>query len=315
MRVLFAGSPEIAVPALMAIARQHDIAGILTNPDSGKGRGLALSSTAVAEAAKEVFGGQVPILSPEKLGSEARDGVSALRPDILVAFAYGKIFGPKFLSLFPRGGINIHPSILPRYRGCTPIPAAILNRDGETGVSVQRLAPEMDSGDIFAMEKIFLDARETTASLSGKAAILGARLVVEVLARIEAGTASPRPQEGEPSYCAMIGKDDGLLDWKLGAEDLDARVRAYQPWPGAYTQLGSRRLTILESDPYPGMEVAALPGTILALDRSRGLMVQTVDGMIALKRLQLPTKKALPFKEFANGLHGLAGTRLGLAPP
>lgn len=315
MRVLFAGSPAIAVPSMLEIASHHSMVGVLTNPDSGRGRGLALSSTDIALAAREVFRDRVPVISFEKLDAQARESVAALRPDILVAFAYGTIFGPKFLSLFPAGGLNIHPSILPRYRGCAPIPAAILHRDRETGVSIQRLALQMDRGDIFAMEKILLDARETAVTLSEKASHLGASLILEVLARIESGTASPEPQEGEASYCPMIGKDDGFFDWDLCAEDIDARVRAYQPWPGAYTMLADRRLTILESEAYPGAEVSALPGTVLALDRSRGLMVQTRDGMIALKRLQLPTKKALPFKEFANGLRGLAGTRLGIVPP
>ncbi len=314
MRVLFAGSPEIAVPTLLGIARRHSIVGILTNPESGKGRGLVLAPTPVALAAKDISGGQPPVLAFERLGAEARSQVEMLRPDILVVFAYGRIFGPKFLSLFPEGGINIHPSILPKYRGCAPIPQAILNRDAETGVSVQRIALEMDCGDILAMEKIPLDRRETTLSLSGKAATLGAGLAVEVLARIEAGIAVARPQEGDPSYCFMIKKDDGLIDWSLGAAEIDARVRAYQPWPGAFTFFGTQRLTILESEPFPGESISELPGTVLALDRSRGIMVQTIDGTIALKRLQMPTKKALPFKEFANGVRSLAGARLGIVP-
>ncbi|MDP2792301.1 MAG: methionyl-tRNA formyltransferase, partial [Rectinemataceae bacterium] len=236
-----------------------------------------------------------------------------------------KIFGPKFLALFPQGGINIHPSLLPLYRGCAPIPQAILNRDAWTGVSIQRLAREMDCGDIFAVGRIPLDGKETTATLSDKAAGIGAALVVDVLAEIEAGRAIAVPQEGEPSYCHMINKEDGGFEWSLGALDIDARVRAYQPWPGAFTWLGQQKLTILECEPCAGefMTVPVgscladrlpLPGTVLALDRSRGIMVQTIDGMIALKRLQLPTKKALPFREFANGIRNLVGMRLGGLP-
>lgn len=314
MRVLFAGSPEIALPALRRISATQIVVGVLTNPDSVSGRGLAATATPVARCATELG---LPVLSFERLGPESRLAVAALEPELLVSFAYGRIFGPKFLALFPRGGLNVHPSLLPRHRGASPILQAILSRDAETGVSVQALAPELDSGDLYGVVHLPLDGRETTESLSATAAQAGAELLDRVLAEIEAGRASPQAQHGEPSFCGHLAKDDGLLDWSLPALDIDARIRAFWPWPVAYSFLRGTRLNLLEARPYPREtwpgEGRPAPGTVLGLDKARGLMVQTGDGLIALGRLQLQTKKALPYREFANGVRDLAGAVLGTA--
>lgn len=320
MRVLFAGSPDIAVPSLVRLSFEQEVVGILTNPESQKGRGLCSACTEVAEAAASLFRGAVPVLAFERLGPEARMAVAELEPDILVSFAYGKIFGPKFLALFPRGGLNVHPSLLPKYRGPTPIQAAILAREPETGITVQRIALGMDEGDILGVERLRLSGYENALDLAETAALLGADLLSRVLEDLEAGRAADRPQEGEASYCRLIGKDDGLLDWRLPVLELDAKVRAFHPKPGAFTSLRGLRLNVLESFPYPGVTFAtpqgldfedAAPGTILGLDRSRGIMVQGIDGLVALRRLQLQHKKALSFKEFANGVRDLTGAVLG----
>lgn len=314
MRILFAGSPDIAVPALAATVRDHDIVGILTNPDAPKGRGLADSCTPVAAAAAELLPG-VPILSFEHLGAEAREAVAALSPEILVVFAYGRIFGPKFLALFPRGGINVHPSLLPKYRGCAPIPWAILNRETETGITVQRLAERMDSGAILARETITLTGRETKDSLSEYIAERGADLLASVLGRIERGQVTEEEQDEESAtYCSFLCKENGKIDWTRSALDIDARVRAFHSWPGAFAELRGQRVNILESlpcpdDASPGSGGPVEPGTVVALDKSQGIMVQTGNGLLALRRLQLQTKKPLPFKEFANGVRDLVGAR------
>lgn len=315
MRILFAGSAQIAMPALRAIAASHEVVGILTNPESARGRGMERSATPVALAAAELPGPRIPVLAFPTLKTEAREAVAALRPELMVTFAYGRIFGPRFLDLFPRGGINIHPSLLPRHRGATPIPAAILARDRETGVCVQRILLELDAGDILASTRIPLDGRETTASLSALAAEVGASLVVEVLDAIRSGAERAVPQQGTPTWCPLLTKAHGLIDWNASALDIDARIRAFDPWPGAHTWLHGRKLDILEAEPRPGAQAASAPnGTIVALDKSEGLMVQTNDGLLAVKRLRFSTKKALSWKEFANGVRDLAGARLG-GPP
>jgi methionyl-tRNA formyltransferase len=325
VRVLFAGSPDIAIPSLVRISFEHEVVGILTNPESRKGRGLEFELTPLAATAEAVFRGAVPILAFERLGPEARAAVAALKPDILVSYAYGRIFGPKFLALFPKGGVNVHPSLLPKYRGSSPIPCAILNRDRETGITVQRLAPEMDTGDILGVQRIPLSGLETSEDLAEVAAIMGADILSHVLEGIEKGREIAVPQEGEASYCSMLRKEDGLIDWNASCLDIDAKVRGYYPWPGAYTFLRGQRLGVLETFPYPHVtfaapggldfEFEAAPnGTVLGLDRSRGIMIQTKDGLLAFRRLQIQHKKALPYREFANGMRDLAGTVLGGAP-
>jgi methionyl-tRNA formyltransferase len=321
VRILFAGSPDIAVPSLVRLSFEHEIVGVLTNPESAQGRGRELAGTAVAQAAVSLWGDAVPVLQPERLGAEAREMIAPLKADILVSYAYGKIFGPKFLALFPRGGVNVHPSLLPRFRGPAPIPSAILAHDRETAITVQRLALEMDSGDILGQEVLPLAGTETTEDLSEVAAIMGADLLSRVLEKIELGEEDPRPQEGEPVYCSLLKKEDGLVDWSAGVLDIDAKIRAFYPWPGAFSYLKGQRLNLLESFPYPGVTFAAgpasldfespAPGTVLGLDKSRGIMVQTVDGLLALRRLQVQHKKALPYREFANGMRDLAGAALG----
>ena len=312
MRVLFAGSPEIAVPAFAATVRDHDMVGVLTNPAAPKGRGLRSVPTPVAEAAADMVP-EVPILTFNHLGAEARGAVAALSPEILVVFAYGRIFGPKFLSLFPKGGVNVHPSLLPKYRGCAPIPWAILNRETETGVTVQRLALKMDAGAILAREYVSLTGRETTESLTQLMAERGADLLASALARIECSKEEEEPQEeSEATYCSLLQKEDGKIDWSRNALDIDARVRAFHPWPGAFAELRGQRVNVLESMPYPGEaapEGSPEPGSVVALDKSRGIMVQTGNGLLALRRLQLQTKKPLPFREFSNGIQNLVGAR------
>lgn len=326
MRIIFAASPAIAVPSLLALARKHEIAGILTNPDSPRGRGKRLEPTDIARAAAETWGEAVPVLRPAKLDQAARAEIAALRPDLLVSFAYGKIFGPRFLALFPKGGINVHPSLLPRHRGSSPIQQAILSLDRETGVTVQRLALEMDCGDILAAERIPLGGRETAASLSALCSGIGAELVARVADAIESGTETAIPQEGPATYCAKISKEDGLVDWSLPCAEIDARIRAFDPWPGSYTWLRGQRLNILEAAPIPERDAARaadaspgaspdalpgpVPGTILSVDGSRGILVRAGQGILGLLRLQLAARKAMSFRDFANGVKDLEGAVL-----
>ena len=270
MRILFAGSPVIAVPALRALSEMEckrsfdngktsvertvvELAGILTNPDAPQGRKKDLLpsdvSLATADLSAERQKNGFPSIAQfkfSKLNSIAREQIAALKCDLLVCFAYGRIFGSKFLSMFPLGGINIHPSLLPRFRGPSPIPAAILAGDRETGVTIQTLAGEMDAGHILAQEKIPLDGSETTATLGAAAAFVAARMLWDLIPAIAAGKTNPYPQQGEPVYCTLIKKDHGKIDWNLDAGLIDAQVRAYDPWPLCYTRWNGEDLFILE---------------------------------------------------------------------
>ena len=323
MRILFAGSPAIAVPALQVLSRMEldgkgvVLAGLLTNQDSKKGRGKNEEPTDVSAAASELDKerkGLPPIvqLKPEKLDAGARDDVAALAPELLVSFACGHFFGPRFLALFPLGGINIHPSLLPKYRGACPIPAAILGRDKEMGICIQRLASELDSGDILAMERFELSCRETTSSLSETVAGKAASLLENLLLNFDESLKNARPQNGEAVYCKEIKKEEGLIDWTLSALEIDAQIRAYTPWPLSFTSLGDKTLFILEGQPlaFPERQCDA-PGTVLGTDNNYGLLVQTGDGILAVTRLQWQAKKALDWKAFCNGTRDFIGRKLG----
>jgi methionyl-tRNA formyltransferase len=350
VRVLYAGSPAIAVPALEALGNlalepegrgNIELAGVLTNPDSPRGRRGGPEPTDVGAAAEALsrrfaaLGRPLPaIIKPESLKAEARELAAALKPDLLVSFAYGRIFGPRFLALFPLGGINIHPSLLPKYRGPTPIPQAILAGDRETGITIQRLAPEMDSGDILVQERIPLGGRETTGSLSALMAHKAAELLPAPLRGLETGSLEARPQDRrDASYCSLIAKEDGLIHWSDGASLIDAKIRAYNPWPLSWTYHGKERLYILEAEPWAegeGKQPAGFPaqdgsgpefspsgsppGLVLGVDKRRGILVQTGNGILVLKILQYQARKALEWRAFLNGARNFIGACLGVCP-
>jgi methionyl-tRNA formyltransferase len=313
MRILFAGSPAIAVPSLEALAGLQDdgieLVGILTKPDTRRGRRGTLEPTEVSVAATRLSAQGVPIaqLKPEQLGNnpELETAVQALKADLLVSFAYGHIFSKTFLSRFPLGGINVHPSLLPKYRGATPIPSAILNQDTETGISIQILAEAMDAGDILIQERFPLDIRETTATLSETVAHRAAVLLCAALR----DSPERRPQTGEPSYCPLLTRDQGRIDWPASASAIDAQIRAFTPWPLSWAMHGEQELYILEAQALERGSGEAAPGTVLGVDKEAGILVQTGDGIVGVTRLQYRARKALDWRAFLNGVRDFS--RLG----
>ena len=328
MRILFAGTPAIAVASLNVLAEMElagkgiALAGILTNPDKRRGRTHEAEPSDISAAAyaldvkrQEMGMAPLPQLKPEKLDDQARIKVTALEPDLLISFAYGRIFGPRFLALFPMGGINIHPSMLPKYRGASPIPAVILAREKETGLCIQKLAPEMDSGDILAEKRFTLCGRETTASLSADVSQRAAILLGELLADFKASSQKGRPQTGEVSYCREIKKEAGLIDWHKSAAEIDAQIRAYTPWPLSFTFRGDDKLFILEAQVIEQHDETATSqsitkhGTVIGAG-SKGIHIQTGNGILAVSRLQWQAKKALEWKAFCNGARDFIGSML-----
>ena len=320
MNILYAGSPDISAKVLEDLylltenSSDFNSVGVLTNPPSAKGRHKELVPTEVAQIAIKY---QLPVLEPEKLDADLREKVRALNPDILVCFAYGKLFGPKFMALFQQGGINLHPSLLPKYRGCAPVPAAILNQEEETGITVQKLALEMDSGDVLLQVKIPLDFTETSESLLNDAANRGGELFYKVLCDIRDGKANGVPQDSsQATYCEMLKKEDGLIDWAKSAKEISAKIRAYYPWPSSFTvykdlQLKIHRATVFQGE-YSGEASSenSVPGTVLGLDKKSGILIQTGDGILAVENLQLQAKKAMDFKDFLNGNKDFIGSKL-----
>lgn len=319
MRILYAGSPDISAVPLEFLLHEgkHEIAAVLTNPPSMQGRSKDLVQTPVALAAMKEndtrsLNAQIPILTPLRLTRVVRNYIQTLNCDILVCFAYGKLFGPKFLELFPKGGINLHPSLLPKYRGCAPIPAAILNRDTETGITVQRLALEMDCGDILLQEIIPLSGRETAQTLLEKASVIGGSMLSRVLTSIEEGRENPVKQDSDNAcYCSILCKNDGCINWNDSALNIDARIRAFTPWPGAYTTVEGVVLKIHEAFVYEKniiKEAEGVPnGTIIAVDKACGILVKTGNGILVLTNLQWQSKKAMQWKDFLNGTKNFIG--------
>ena len=248
MRVLFAGTPSLAVPSLEKIARR--VVGVLTSPDQPSGRGRVCVPSPVKEAALSLG---LKLFQPARLDAAFVEEVRALAPDLLVVAAFGRIFRQAFLGVFRLGGINLHPSLLPRFRGPSPVSAAILAGDAETGVSVQRIALKFDTGDILAQERYPLNGDETTRSLSEALAARGAGLVASVLAGFETGTPpTPVPQkEEDASYCHPLRKEEGQVSWGEPAVLIERRVRAYDPWPRASTTLAGELLLLLKSHVHP----------------------------------------------------------------
>lgn len=329
IKILYAGSPDASAETLKilfnnAAANGYEIAGVLTNPPSAKGRHKELVPTAVGQMAASLSS-EIPVFSPEHLDAAAREEISKLGCDILVCFAYGHIFGPKFLSLFKFGGINLHPSLLPKYRGCTPVNAAILNRDTETAFTIQTLSLAMDEGDILAQKKVSLSGTETAGSLLNDAAVSGADLITGLLKTIsETGSLpSGTPQSGESSYTEIIKKEDGKIDWTKSALEIDAKIRAYNPDPIAFCEAGTAEkpesLRLIEAKVLDEKATGAnstitkeqiegaVPGTVLVFDKPTGIWIKTGSGILAVTKLQKQGKNVMGYKDFMNGSRDFIG--------
>lgn len=324
MKILYAGSPDAACTTLKLLYEKQnefgfEIAGVLSNPPTAKGRHKELTPTPVAAYAMEK---NIPVFTPEHLDAECRALIEPLEADLLVCFAYGHIFGPKFLALFPMGGINLHPSLLPKYRGCTPVPASILNRDEKTAVTIQTLSIKMDEGDILAQKIIDLNQKETGESLLNMSAEIGADLLCQVIAesakngKLIAG----KKQFGEPSYTGIITKDDGRIDWNDSVEKIEAKIRAYYPDPGCWCveKDTNQPLKIIEADFILDNDQrvvkynsdSAVNGTVIDFVKSEGIYIKACGGILSVKMLQRQGKKAMSYKDFMNGAKNFVGTVL-----
>jgi methionyl-tRNA formyltransferase len=315
MSLVFAGSPAIAVPALRAVVDAgYRVAAVLTNPDAAQGRSPSPVPMPVALCARELA---LPVIKKARIDGEVMDTVRGLSPSLLVTFAYGALFPSAFLKLFPQGGINCHPSLLPKYRGAAPIQEAILKRDTVIGITIQYLAEKMDAGDIILQEEMPLGSRETTESFSAYAAERGAALLVQAVSLIEDNAVKRvHQEERNASYCGKTGKDEGRIDWLRTADDIDAQIRAFTPWPRCQTQAAGKTLLILEAHSVgaageDGAVATDAPGTVIGVDKQEGILVRTGHGVLAVTRLQWKSKKALAFRDFLNGTRDFVGTMLG----
>ena len=335
LRVIYGGSPQASAKAFELILKdsamsaaaegeEYKIVGVLTNPPAAQGRHKELIPTEVEHYARiwnEARNDNIAILTPEHIAAPEREAIAALKPDVFVCFAYGHIVGPKFFSLFRFGGINLHPSLLPKYRGATPINACILNQDTETGYSIQQMTQEIDEGDIFIQSKTGLTGTETAEQLLNSAALYGAISMTNILREIARTNKLPpaQKQTGLPSYCAHIHKEDGHINWKDSALKIDAQIRAYTPWPGTFTYVNNQQLRIIKAsaaskvaiqDSSVPQNTQAVPGTVLEYNKHRGILIQTGDGVLIATELQWQSKKAMDYKSFMNGARNFIGSIL-----
>jgi len=297
LNVVYAGTPEFAVPALEALcAAPFVVSAVLTQPDRPAGRGRALSASAVKRRALEL---ELPVLQPPTLRDpDALASLAALKPDVLVVAAYGLLLPPAVLALAPHGGVNLHASLLPRWRGAAPVQRALLAGDAETGVAIMQMESGLDTGPVYATERVAIEARDTGASLTLRLARVGARLLVATLRALEQGGAhaTPQPAAGVV-YAAKLDKAEASIDWRQSAVELDRQVRAFVPWPIAATRWRGAALKVHEALPVDGAAAAA--GTITGADAS-GVTVATGKGSLRLLRVQLAGRTVVNAAEFAR---------------
>ncbi|MCK8783059.1 methionyl-tRNA formyltransferase [Roseomonas sp. NAR14] len=306
MRLAFMGSPDFAVPALRALhAAGHEIAAVYAQPPRPAGRGQRETPCPVHRAALELG---LPVRTPARLRRDAAEhaAFAALDLDVAVVAAYGLILPPAMLDAPRRGCLNIHASLLPRWRGAAPIQAAILHGDAESGITIMRMEEGLDTGPMLLREAVPLGPRATTPGLHDALAALGARLILRALA--EWPDPEPQPVEGI-TYAARLAKADGKLDWTDSAVALDRRVRALNPWPGTYCALDGEALRVLAAAPatLPAGTAPPVPGTVLD---AAGL-VATGEGALRLLRLQRPGRAPLDADAFLRGTKLPPGTVLG----
>jgi len=308
MRIVFAGTPVFAASALQAlIGAGHEIALVLTRSDRPAGRGLKLAAGEVKQLAEQA---RLPLMQPQTLkDAQIQARLHAAGAQAMVVAAYGLILPRAVLELFPAGCINIHASLLPRWRGAAPIQRAILAGDSETGISIMRMEEALDSGPVYLMRSIPIAAEDIAGTVHDKLAALGARCIVEALPAIADGTLKAVPQsEAGATYAHKIAKDEAAIDWRREADEVVRQVRAFNPFPGAYSTLRGEPLKVWRGAVMPGS--SAPPGTILRAD-AQGIVVACGGGALRATELQRAGGKCLAAADFLHGLSLAPGERFG----
>jgi methionyl-tRNA formyltransferase len=308
--IIFMGSPQFAVPTLEALTREYNVVAVYTQPDKPAGRGKTMTAVPVAQWAT-AHG--LPMYQPRSFRKDltAIDQLRALQPDVIVVAAYGLILPQAVLDIPRFGCVNVHGSILPRHRGAAPITAAILAGDAETGITIMQMDAGMDTGPMLSVGREPIRSDDTTASLSERLSKLGAQLLIETLPRYLGGSITPQPQPAEGvTYCSKINKSDAQIDWTKSASEIDRMVRAYMPWPGAFTWWNGQLVKILKA----GIRDQGLgtgdqeAGKVLRL-ADGAIGVVTGDGVLELIELQLAGRKAMKAEDFVRGQPNLINTQ------
>lgn len=305
LKIIFMGSDRFAVPAFEALnGSEHGLQVCVTQPDRPQGRGRHLASCPVKQCAEE---SGVSVLTPEKIG-DAVDALAAFGADLAVVAAYGQYLPKRILALPRLGFINIHPSLLPEYRGAAPMQWAVADGKTETGVTIQQVVSKMDAGPVLLQERFVIAPEDTFSTIEPRLAAIGARLMLKAIAQLESATAQPHEQdESKVTWARKLEKQDGLLDWSQAASVLHNRVRGFQPWPGTFCVTPHGRLKVFKT----GVEAdVGEPGTLLDLTGD-GPLVACADGALRLLEVQPEGKRAMPGGDYLRGCRLAIGTVLG----
>jgi methionyl-tRNA formyltransferase len=307
LRIVFAGTPDFSVPPLQELlASGHQLVAVYTQPDRPSGRGRKLLPGPVKSQALEAG---VPVHQPPSLkAAEEVEILRDLHPDLMVVVAYGLLLPESVLEIPRLGCVNIHASLLPRWRGAAPIQRAIQAGDTESGVSIMRMEKGLDTGPVYLSKRIALAADETGGSLHDRLSMLGAAGLMEALPGIADGSLQPVPQnDAEATYAAKLEKKEAQIDWNWAAVEIERQVRAFNPWPVAFTPYENANLRIWSAHAIEGM--TAEPGTVMSATRD-GVDVSTGEGLLRITRMQMPGKRAMDVQDFVNA-HNIQGILLG----
>lgn len=307
MKIIFMGTPDFAVGTLKSLAEAgHEITLVVSQPDKPKGRGHAMVPTPVKVVAEELG---IPVFQPVKI-REAKDVLEKTEADVCVVAAFGQIIPASILHMKKYGCINVHASLLPKYRGAAPIQWAVINGEKESGVTIMQMDEGLDTGDMLAKAIVPLDEKETGGSLFDKLSEAGGRLCVETLAKLEKGEITPEKQGESPTaYASMLDKKMGNIDWNKSAVVIERLVRGLNPWPSAYTHLDGKTLKIWACDVLPQSASKGESGEILEVTKD-AIHVQTGDGILVLREIQLAGKARMDAGAFLRGYKVVPGTVL-----
>ncbi len=307
LKVVFMGTPDFAVPSLKALKSEgYEIPLVITQPDRPAGRGKKLRPPSVKVLAQELG---LRVYQPEKVkeNQELKEILEGIKPDLIVVAAYGKILPEWLLDLPKYGTINVHASLLPKYRGASPIQWAILNGEAETGITIMKVIPELDAGPILSQGKVKIEEEDNAKTLHDKLANLGAELLIKTIPKFVSGEIKPVPQdETKATYCPQIRKEMGRVNWQEGSREIFNRVRAFYPWPCAFTSFKGRGIKLLKVRPVEG---EGEPGEVIGV--KEGLKVATGEGALLIERLKPEGKKEISGEEFIRGYRVKVGDSFG----
>jgi len=313
MRIVFMGSPQFAVPSLEALhASDHEIVAVVTQPDRPVGRNLQVQPPAIKIAAQAR---RIHVVQPETTRTpEFIEQIRAFSPDLLVVVAYGEILRRNLLDVSPRGAVNLHASLLPKYRGAAPVPWAILNGETETGVSTMMMSEAMDAGPVLLQASCPVDPLETAETLTRKLALLGAPLLTRTLDLLQRNEIAPKLQDTSGvTYAPKLRKQDGWIQWDKKADWISRQIRAFHPWPGSFSNFQGTRIKFWAA--HPAEEITTeLPGTLVRILRSGLLVACGEQTILRLDELQPENRPRMSASDFAHGYHVQAGHSFAVPP-